>query len=245
VASDSFPGFLKSKREMLEPICQLSEQELNHQHDANARILGFVSPNKPRNPERLRQITVRQVQIEKRLEELKNAREMDSITVGVENTSISAAEKMDVDNANPAEPKLIGAKARALQEFDRRMKGERTISPEEAFKLEGERNKADNEQREKRQSVQGLPQKDEKLTREQMASRINDFMNYKRSNSGEGSDSDSDDDPANWFSDEKDIGINEQQIVQPDNEDYSGVIRIDETKAYSGYSTFYEPRDVD
>jgi hypothetical protein len=58
------------------------------------------------------------------------------------------------------------------------------------------------------------------------------------------SDSD-DDDPANWFTDEKDLGINEQLIVLPDNEDHSAVIRIDESKAYSGYSTFYEPRDDD
>lgn len=56
------------------------------------------------------------------------------------------------------------------------------------------------------------------------------------------SDSD-DDDPANWFHDDEDDGIKGQLIVQPDNEDYSAVIRIDETKAYVGYSSFFEPRD--
>lgn len=59
------------------------------------------------------------------------------------------------------------------------------------------------------------------------------------------SDSDEDDDPANWFHDEEDGGIKGQQIVEPDVEDYSSVIRIDERKAYTGYSTFYEPRDGD
>ena len=60
------------------------------------------------------------------------------------------------------------------------------------------------------------------------------------------SDSDSDDDdPANWFHDDQGDGIKNQQIVQPDNEDYSGVIRIDESKAYVGYGTFFEPRDAD
>ena len=58
-------------------------------------------------------------------------------------------------------------------------------------------------------------------------------------------DSDEDADPANWFHDEEDDGIKGQQIVEPDVEDYSSVIRIDESKAYTGYSTFYEPRDGD
>ena len=56
----------------------------------------------------------------------------------------------------------------------------------------------------------------------------------------------SDDDPANWFHDEEDDGIKGQPIVQPDIEDYTtSIIRIDESKAYAGYSTFYEPRDGD
>ena len=59
------------------------------------------------------------------------------------------------------------------------------------------------------------------------------------------SDSDEDADPANWFHDEEDGGIKGQQIVEPDVEDYSSVIRIDESKAYAGYSTFFEPRDGD
>lgn len=58
-------------------------------------------------------------------------------------------------------------------------------------------------------------------------------------------DSDEDNDPANWFHDEEDDGIKGQPIVEPDVEDFSSVIRIDQSKAYAGYSTFYEPRDVD
>lgn len=58
-------------------------------------------------------------------------------------------------------------------------------------------------------------------------------------------DSDEDTDPANWFHDDEDDGIKGQPIVEPDVEDFSSVIRIDETKAYAGYSTFYEPRDGD
>lgn len=140
---------------------------------------------------------------------------MDSITVGVENTSISEAERMDVDNANPAVPKPIAAKQRALGIFvsrrprltrihptpspfffscdappyvssltsylylikDGRMSGgEHTISFEEALKIEQARNKADNEEREKRESGQGLPQKDEKFSSEDIARQIHAFM---------------------------------------------------------------------
>lgn len=57
--------------------------------------------------------------------------------------------------------------------------------------------------------------------------------------------SEGDEDPANWFHDEEDDGIKGQQIVEPDVEDYSGIIRIDERKAYTGYNTFFEPRDGD
>ena len=58
-------------------------------------------------------------------------------------------------------------------------------------------------------------------------------------------DSDEDVDPANWFHDEEDDGIKGQQIIEPDVEDYTSIIRIDESKAYAGYSTFFEPRDGD
>ena len=57
------------------------------------------------------------------------------------------------------------------------------------------------------------------------------------------SDEDSDDNPANWFHDEQGDGRKGQQIIEPDQDDYSSVIRIDESKAYQGYGTFYEPRD--
>ena len=51
----------------------------------------------------------------------------------------------------------------------------------------------------------------------------------------------SDDDPANWFEDDQDDGRKGQDIVEPDMEDYSDIIRIDESKLH--YSTFYEPRN--
>ena len=53
-------------------------------------------------------------------------------------------------------------------------------------------------------------------------------------------DDDSDDDPASWFEDDQDDGRKGQDIVEPDAEDLSDIIRIDESRIR--YSTFYEPR---
>jgi len=97
------------------------------------------------------------------------------------------------------------------------------------------------------------------LTREEREARIWGFMwvsfrdwphfagwrknrNYKPSESDmEDDDEDSDDDPANWFEDDQDDGRKGQDIVEPDEEDYSDIIRVDASRIQ--YSTFYEPRD--
>lgn len=69
--------------------------------------------------------------------------------------------------------------------------------------------------------------------------------NYKPTDSDlEDMEEDSDDDdPSNWFEDDQDDGIKGQDIVPPDMEDLSNVIRVDESQIR--YSTFYEPRDGD
>lgn len=72
--------------------------------------------------------------------------------------------------------------------------------------------------------------------------------NAKPSDSDLEDDSDDEDldDPSTWlWEDDQDDGIKGQDIVQPDAiEDYSNIIRIDETRSLQ-YNTFYEPRDND
>lgn len=51
------------------------------------------------------------------------------------------------------------------------------------------------------------------------------------------------DDPSTWFEDDQDDGIKGQNIIPPDMEELSNVIRVDENRIR--YSTFYEPRDGD
>jgi hypothetical protein len=48
-------------------------------------------------------------------------------------------------------------------------------------------------------------------------------------------------DPATYFDDDQEDGIKGQDIVYPDAEDLTDIIRMDESKFH--YNTFYEPRD--
>ena len=54
-------------------------------------------------------------------------------------------------------------------------------------------------------------------------------------------DDDEDDDPSTWFEDDQDDGRKGQMIVEPDVDDFSDIIRIDENKMR--YGSFYEPHD--
>lgn len=56
--------------------------------------------------------------------------------------------------------------------------------------------------------------------------------NYKPTESDleDDEDEDSDGDPATWFEDDQDDGRKGQDIVEPDYEDYSDIIRIDSSR---------------
>lgn len=63
-------------------------------------------------------MTARQHAIEERLTELKDQQNIETIRVGIKNTSISADENMNVDVAPQLSyPKPIGAKQRALMRY--------------------------------------------------------------------------------------------------------------------------------
>lgn len=249
MSTDTLPGFLRPAKPKQRPISELTVRELNDQRNTNARILASPTTSTSAYVER---ITAQQHAIEERLTELKDQQNMETIRVGVENTSISADENMNID-VEFSHPKPIGAKQRALMRYGSKITGSNGSSGmtfEEAARIEQEAHAMDklrHEQHEERRRKQGLLLKGEKLSRQEMELRMWAFMNHKPTDSDMGDDSDSeeDEDPAKWFHDEEDDGIKGQPIVHPDIEDYSGVIRIDERKAYAGYSTFYEPRDGD
>ncbi len=63
--------------------------------------------------------------------------------------------------------------------------------------------------------------------------------NYKPSESDLEDDDDDDDDPSTWFDDDQDDGRKGQDIIEPDVEDLSDIIRVDTSRIY--YNTCYEP----
>ena len=50
------------------------------------------------------------------------------------------------------------------------------------------------------------------------------------------SDDEEDDDPATWFEDDQDDGRKGQDIIEPDVEDFSDILRIDKSRMH--YNTF-------
>jgi hypothetical protein len=67
------------------------------------------------------------------------------------------------------------------------------------------------------------------------------FRNYKPSESDledDDDDDDSDEDPSTWFHDDQDDGRKGQDIIEPDAEDISELIRVDASRIY--YNTFHE-----
>lgn len=68
-----------------------------------------------------------------------------------------------------------------------------------------------------------------------------DYRNHKPTESDMEDDSDEDDDqdddPASWFEDDQDDGRKGQNIVDPDSEDLSDMIRVDESQI--PHNSFY------
>ncbi|KAI0254911.1 hypothetical protein BJV78DRAFT_1279984 [Lactifluus subvellereus] len=125
------------------------------------------------------------------------------------------------------------------------------LSLEEAVELEQRAHAADLERKqrllEKRQRLGLVTVNGRTLTQEEQDARIWAFMNYKPSGSDleddDADDDSEDEDPSTWFDDDQDDGRKGQDIVEPDGEDLSDIIRVDTSRI--NYNTFYEPRDGD
>ncbi|KAI0306972.1 hypothetical protein B0F90DRAFT_1665312 [Multifurca ochricompacta] len=230
------PGFRVPPKPKPPPIEELTIRELRDLYDRNAKILATPAPSTSTYVPR---IMAEQAKIEAQLLELEGMRD---IQVGLEITKISEDEQMRIDKA-PEQPRPIEAKLRALDKFGstfRQQNGEKIpgLSFEEAMELEQRAHAADLERKqrllEKRQRQGLVTVKGRVLTREEQEARIWAFMNYKPSE---------DDDPSTWFDDDQDDGRKGQDIIEPDAEDLSDIIRVDTSRVY--YNTFYEPRDGD
>jgi hypothetical protein len=69
---------------------------------------------------------------------------------------------------------------------------------------------------------------------------LSPLRNYKPSSESDLEDDDDleDEDPSTWFYDDQDDGRKGQDIIEPDAEDISDVIRVDTNRIY--YNTFPE-----
>ncbi|KAJ7667872.1 hypothetical protein DFH06DRAFT_1267962 [Mycena polygramma] len=244
-------GFIKSPKPKRTPIPEMSLRELQDLHSTNTRLL--ASPRESTSADAqswMVRVTAEQAAVEGRLVELVG---MDAINTGLKNTAIKGEDDMNVDP--PPEPytsPILEAKRKALSRFGPANGGTviGSLSMQEAIALEQRAHQADKERQERlleKRRRMGMSVPGEQLTRAEREARIWAFMNHKPTDSDLEDDDedeyDEDDDPASWFEDDQDDGRKGQLIVEPDEEDYGDIIRIDSSRLPSQYSTFYEPRD--
>ncbi|TFK55809.1 hypothetical protein OE88DRAFT_1652298 [Heliocybe sulcata] len=234
------PGFIAPPRPKPRPIQDLSVRELRELQERNAKILSSGSAS---TSAYIQRVSSEQAAVEARLMELG----MDSIQSGMNSTSITESMNVD-DEANL--PRAISAKQRALAQYAQNAavkQGTGVMSFEEAAAIEKRTLAQDMLRKQKineRKMRQGLPIKGEVLTRAEMDARMWAFLNYKPTEEDMEDDDDDDeddedsDDPTNWFVDEDEDGRKGQDIVEPDDEDYGNIIRIDHSRIPS--NSLYE-----
>ncbi|KAH9938546.1 uncharacterized protein B0H18DRAFT_18869 [Fomitopsis serialis] len=230
------PGFLVPPKPRNTPIARMTVRELRDARARNARMLAEPTAS---TSAYARRVAAEQAQIESRLVELVG---IDEIQNQLEGTRLSDPDaQMNVDVASPPLPqyKAISAKQRALAKFASHASHQNGpssgLSFQEAIQIEQEAHMADLKRQEElaeKRRRQGYIDDGEQLTRAEREARMWAFMNHKPTDSDlEDDDYDEDDDdPATWFVDDQDDGRKGQDIVEPDVDDYSSIIRIDESR---------------
>ncbi|CCM04834.1 uncharacterized protein FIBRA_07027 [Fibroporia radiculosa] len=229
------PGFLvPPKPNGATPIARMSVRELRDQRARNARILSQSTASTSSYAQR---IAAEQAAIESRLLELV---EVDAIQRRLGDAQIhDADEPMSVDPPQQPEYHPIDTKRRVLAKFASHMASLHPHSTgmtlQEAVRIEQEAHAADQRRKqelEEKRRRQGYIANGEILTKEEREARMWAFMNYKPTDSDleDDEDDEDDDDPSTWFEDDQDDGRKGQDIVEPDEEDFSNIIRIDESR---------------
>ncbi|GLB33680.1 hypothetical protein LshimejAT787_0105640 [Lyophyllum shimeji] len=238
----TLPGFRPPPRPK-QRIEEMTLRELQDLHCLNAKILSSPGASTSTYVGR---VSVQQTQIEARLIELEG---METINTGLKKARIKGEGDATVDAVDPPVSRTIEAKRRALHKFAPPLGGSvpGTLSLQDAMNLEQQAHMREKERIERiaeKKRRLGMPIKGEVLTRQEREARIWAFMNHKPTESDLEDDDDEDsddDDPASWFEDDQDDGRKGQNIIEPDVEDLSDIIRIDPSRIPN--STFYQPRD--
>ncbi|EJD01181.1 uncharacterized protein FOMMEDRAFT_89417, partial [Fomitiporia mediterranea MF3/22] len=255
MGKSGIPGMRPFPRDKPKPIEEMNVAELRKLYRDNEQVLQTLIAS---SSSYVAKIEENQQKIHQRLVELEG---MGEIQHRMRRATISEDAIMAVDS-EPEDKELDtkGVKQKALANWGKLSSSDlrgppkvATLSHEEAMELERQHNAFERERREReeaRREKMTLPTRETSqgrtLTSDEYAAKVWAFMNYKPTDSdleGEDEDDEDDDDPASWFHDEEDDGIKGQDIIYPDAEDLSDIIRMDESKIQ--YSSFYEPRDPD
>ncbi|PBK69890.1 hypothetical protein ARMSODRAFT_1004030 [Armillaria solidipes] len=239
-------GFLAPPKPKHRSVQEMSIRELHDRYDNNAKLL--ASPGASTS-NYIHRISAEQLEIQALLAELEG---VDKINTGMRNARIKGEDEMDVEmTPEPPVSRIIETKRRVLARRYGPAEGTSamgTLNMDEAIEIEQRRHAADLERRqrieEKHRQIHDMRYGD--MSKEEREARIFAFMNHKPTDSDMEDDSDEDeddDDPSSWFEDDQDDGRKGQDIIEPDEEDYYDIIRVDAAKVR--YSTFYEPRDDD
>ncbi|KAF9534175.1 hypothetical protein CPB83DRAFT_843817 [Crepidotus variabilis] len=241
--SAGLSGFRPAPKPNSTPVGEMTVRELQDRHHLNARILGSPDASSSTYVQR---VTAEQAVVESRLIELHG---METINTSLKKTTLRGEGDMQVDQPpEPPSSRTLEAKRKALAQFASTSSGGSTVTMKmdeameierAAFMRDRERQQRIEEKKQLRMAATAVPST---ITEQERRARIWAFMNYKPTDSDLEDDDDSDDDdPASWFDDDQDDGRKGQDLVEPDEEDYSDIIRVDASRAQ--YSTFYEPRD--
>ncbi|KAI0321847.1 hypothetical protein OF83DRAFT_1190458 [Amylostereum chailletii] len=236
----AMPGFRVPPKPKPRPIEELTIRELRDLYDRNTRILAQPAPSTSSYVPRLQ---AEQTRIQSRLLDLEGIEQLGS---AFKHTKLRGEDDMSVDSdPEPVTSRMLEAKRQLLYSSGVRSLCCPCISLQQAIQMEQEAQAQDRERKQRqldKRLKHGLPMEGERLTREEREARLWAFMNHKPTDSDleDDDDDDDNDDPATWFEDDQDDGRKGQDIIEPDPEGLSDVIRIDESKI--NY-TFYEPRE--
>ncbi|TFK94682.1 hypothetical protein K466DRAFT_657543 [Polyporus arcularius HHB13444] len=240
------PDGVKDRRAKADNLASLSPAELDERYQYNARILSETSAS---SSTFIRQLEDQQAAIRTRLGELG----VEGIRSQLEHARIQEDDSMNVDpspSPNPPpppqeEPRPIGAKQRALARWNQANGRSEPhvggMSTDEATRILQETLQREQEHKQKlldKRRRRGDVGAGEQLTRAEMDARMHAFLTYKPTES----DLEDDDDdeeleeeeeegrPSWWDEDDQEDGVKGQDIVEPDYEDLSTIIRIDEAR---------------
>ena len=111
-----------------------------------------------------------------------------------------------------------------------------------AAAIEREQKEREQERRERLTMPTRRSENGRMMSREEFETKVWAFMTYKPSDSDreeEEDDEDEDnDDPSTWFHDDQDDGIKGQNIVYPDGDELSDIIRVDTSR-----TNYYDQQD--